>query len=157
MTNRVYRIGIVGASSLAGKELSDELAASSLAASDFVLLDVEDAAGQVTAAADEVSFIQRLETSSFERMDFVFFAGGAEMTKKHWQDARRAGASIVDLTYALEGEKDVLVRAPWVAEALAEKSTGKTAGPEDSCGGGGASCCGDACSGCREAAGEAAR
>ena len=30
--------------------------------------------------------------------------------------ARRAGASIVDLTYALEGEKDVLVRAPWVAE-----------------------------------------
>ena len=40
-----------------------------------MLLDDEDAAGQVTAAADEVSFIQRLETSSFERMDFVFFAG----------------------------------------------------------------------------------
>ncbi|WP_433966057.1 Asd/ArgC dimerization domain-containing protein [Tunturiibacter gelidiferens] len=32
------------------------------------------------------------------------------------------GASIVDLTYALEGEKDVLVRAPWVAEVLADKS-----------------------------------
>src|SRR5271168_4087524 len=119
MTNREYRIGIVGASSLAGKELSEELASSLLAASDLVLLDVEDAAGQVTAAADEVSFIQRLETSSFERMEFVFFAGGAAMTKKHWQEARRAGASIIDLTYALEGEKDVLVRAPWVAEALA--------------------------------------
>ena len=124
MTNRMYRIGIVGASSLAGKELSEELAASSLAASDFVLLDEEDAAGQVTAAADEVSFIQRLEASSFERMDFVFFAGGAVVTKKHWQDARRAGASIVDLTYALEGEKDVLVRAPWVAEVLADKARG---------------------------------
>jgi aspartate-semialdehyde dehydrogenase len=122
MTNRVYRIGIVGASSLAGKELSDELGASLLAASDFVLLDVEDAAGQVTAAADEVSFIQRLESSSFDRMDFVFFAGGAAVTKKHWQDARRAGASIVDLTYALDGEKDVLVRAPWVTEVLAEKT-----------------------------------
>jgi aspartate-semialdehyde dehydrogenase len=122
MTNRVYRIGVVGASSLAGKELSDELGASLLAASDFVLLDVEDAAGQVTAAADEVSFIQRLESSSFDRMDFVFFAGGVAVTKKHWQDARRAGASIVDLTYALDGEKDVLVRAPWVTEALAEKT-----------------------------------
>jgi aspartate-semialdehyde dehydrogenase len=122
MTNRVYRIGVVGASSLAGKELSDELGASLLAASDFVLLDVEDAAGQVTAAADEVSFIQRLESSSFDRMDFVFFAGGAAVTKKHWQDARRAGASIVDLTYALDGEKDVLVRAPWVTEVLAEKT-----------------------------------
>jgi aspartate-semialdehyde dehydrogenase len=91
-------------------------------ASDVVLLDVEDAAGQVTAAADEVSFIQRLEASSFERMDFVFFAGEAAVTKKHWQDARRAGASIVDLTYALDGEKEVLVRAPWVAEVLAKKA-----------------------------------
>jgi aspartate-semialdehyde dehydrogenase len=128
MTNREYRIGIVGASSLLGKELSEELGASSLAASDVVLLDEEDAAGQVTAAADEVSFIQRLEGSSFERMDFVFFAGGTAVTKKHWQVARRAGASIVDLTYALEGEKNVLVRAPWIAEVPggAEALAGKT-------------------------------
>src|SRR5260370_1173328 len=128
MTNREYRIGIVGASSLVGKELSEELGASSLAASDFVLLDEEDVAGQVTAAADEVSFIQRLEASSFDRMDFVFFAGGSAVTKRHWQQARRAGASIVDLTYALEEQKDVLVRAPWVAEALgvAEVLAGKT-------------------------------
>jgi aspartate-semialdehyde dehydrogenase len=55
-------------------------------------------------------------------MDFVFFAGGAEVTKKHWQDARKAGASIVDLTYALDGEADVLVRSPWVTEVLAEKT-----------------------------------
>ena len=65
MTSREYRIGIVGASSLVGKELSEELGASSLAASDFVLLDEEDAAGQLTAAADEVAFIQRLEASIF--------------------------------------------------------------------------------------------
>jgi aspartate-semialdehyde dehydrogenase len=122
MTNTMYRIGIVGASSPAGKELSDELGESLLAASDFVLLDDEDAVGQVTAAGDEISFIQQLDASSFERMDFVFFAGGAVVTKKHWQEARRAGASIVDLTYALEGDADVLVRSPWVAEVLAEKA-----------------------------------
>jgi aspartate-semialdehyde dehydrogenase len=122
MANREYRIGIVGASSLAGKELSEELGASSLAASDFVLLDEVEAAGQLTAAADEVSFIQRLEASSFERMDFVFFAGGTAVTKRHWQQARQAGASIVDLTYALEEQKDVLVLAPWVAEVLGGKT-----------------------------------
>jgi aspartate-semialdehyde dehydrogenase len=121
MESKMYRIGIVGASSLAGKELRDELDESLLATSDFVLLDEEDVAGQVTAAGDEVSFIQRLEASSFDHMDFVFFAGGADVTKRYWQHARRAGASIVDLTYALEGEKDVLARAPWVAEVLAEK------------------------------------
>jgi aspartate-semialdehyde dehydrogenase len=115
----MYRIGIVGASSLVGKELSDELGESPLAASDFVLLDDEDVVGQVTTAGDEPAFIQRIEASSFNKMDFVFFAGSSEVTKKHWQDARRAGASIVDLTYALEREKDVLVRAPWIAEALA--------------------------------------
>jgi len=121
MANRMYRIGIVGASSLAGKEVSDELSESVLAASNFVLLDDEDAAGQVTTAGDEPAFIQRIEASSFDRIDFVFFAGGAAVTKKHWQEARRAGASIVDLTYALEREKDVLTRAPWVTEALASK------------------------------------
>ena len=116
MAHEMYRIGIVGASSLVGKELSDELAESLLAASSFVLLDDEDAAGQITATGDEATFIQRLEASSFDRMDFVFFAGSAEVTKAHWQNARRAGASIVDLTYALEGEKEIPARAPWVAE-----------------------------------------
>jgi aspartate-semialdehyde dehydrogenase len=119
MANGIYRIGIVGASSLVGKELSDELGESVLGASDFVLLDEEEAAGQITATGDEAAFIQRLDASSFDHMDFVFFAGSAEATKKYWQNARRAGASIVDLTYALEGEKDVLARAPWVGEALA--------------------------------------
>jgi aspartate-semialdehyde dehydrogenase len=54
----------------------------------------------------------------------VFFAGDAEITKRHWQEARRAGASIVDLTYALEQEKDVLVLSPWVSEALGERVRG---------------------------------
>jgi aspartate-semialdehyde dehydrogenase len=130
MTNRMYRIGIVGASSLAGKEVSDELGESLLGASDFVLLDDEDAAGQVTAAGDEAAFIQQLDAASFERMDFVFFAGGAEVTKNHWQQARRAGASIVDLTYALDGEKDVLVRAPWIAEVIAEETKRKRREPD---------------------------
>ncbi|HEV2710552.1 MAG TPA: Asd/ArgC dimerization domain-containing protein [Edaphobacter sp.] len=119
MANEIYRIGIVGASSLVGKELSDELGDSLLGASDFVLLDEDEAAGQITATGDEASFIQRLEASSFDKMDFVFFAGTAEVTKKYWHNARKAGASIVDMTYALAGEKDVPARAPWVGEALA--------------------------------------
>jgi aspartate-semialdehyde dehydrogenase len=45
-------------------------------------------------------------------MDFVFFAGSAEETREHWQAARRAGASLVDMTYALEDERGVPVRAP---------------------------------------------
>lgn len=113
-----YQIAIVGASSLLGKELGSELNESSLAASNITLLEEEeDAAGQLTAAGDEVAFIQKIDGSSFEHMDFVFFTGSAKETKSHWQQARRAGASILDLTYSLEGEKDVVVMSPWVSEA----------------------------------------
>lgn len=119
MAGKVYRIGVVGASSLVGKELSDEMAESPLAASSIVLLeDEDDAAGQLTSTGDEAAFIQKLDSSSFDHMDFVFFAGDGDETKRHWQQARQSGASIIDLTYALEGEKDVLVMSPWVNEAL---------------------------------------
>src|SRR4051812_3783757 len=102
MAMRLYRIGVVGASSLAGKELADELGESQLAASNVVLLeDDEGAEGQVTSAGEEAAFIQKIEPETFDGMDFAFFTGDAETTKRHWQEARRAGASIVDLTYAL--------------------------------------------------------
>ena len=115
---------------MAGKELSEDLGDTSLAASDFVLLDEAEAVGQVVAAADEASFIHQLEASSFERMDFVFFAGEAAVTKRNWQNARKAGASIVDMTYALERESDVLVRGPWIAEALSSFSGGEGHQPD---------------------------
>lgn len=124
MTSRIYRIGVVGAASLAGKELSDELAESPLATSNIVLLEDEDeTAGKLAAAGDEAAFIQKIESGSFEHMDFVFFVGDSQTTLKHWQQARKAGASIIDLTYALEEEKDVLVMSPWVGEALGKQDS----------------------------------
>jgi aspartate-semialdehyde dehydrogenase len=103
----------VGAASLAGKELSDALAESPLAASDVLLLDAEEATGRITTADDEPSFIQKIDADSFSGLDFVFFAGDAETTKKYWKTARLAGASIVDMTYALEAEAGVVLRGPW--------------------------------------------
>lgn len=114
---RPHRIAIVGAASLLGKELNEALSESSLVASDVVLLDAEEAAGRVTTAGDEVSFIQKLDADSFTGIDFVFFAGAAEDTRKYWKTARQAGASIVDMTYALEGEAGVVVRGPWARPA----------------------------------------
>jgi aspartate-semialdehyde dehydrogenase len=118
MPEGMYRIGIVGANSLLGKELADELQESLLAASDFVLFDDEDASGQVTAVGDEPAVIQQIEPGSFDRMDFVFFAGTEADTRAHWLAARKAGASIVDLADTLEGERGVPVRSPMVADAL---------------------------------------
>ncbi len=118
MAVKMQRIGVVGASSLLGKELSDELGESTLSAAELVLLDEEVVEGQLASAGDEASFIQKLTATSFDGLDFAFFAGTADETKEQWKVARRAGATIVDMTDALEAEPGVLVRAPWLRALL---------------------------------------
>jgi len=112
------KIAIVGAGSLRGKELNDALGESPFAGADFLLMDDEAELGSLEAVGDEVTFIQRIDAGSFQHVDFAFFAGEPELTRKHWQNASRAGASIIDLSGALEGEPGVLVRAPLVSDEL---------------------------------------
>lgn len=112
-----YRIAIVGAASLRGKELNEVLAESSFVGSEFTLMDDQEAIGQLESVGDEVTFIQPITPASFERMDFAFFAGHPDITRKHWRSALSAGASVIDLSYALEAESGVLVRSPWIVPA----------------------------------------
>ncbi len=111
-----YKIAIIGAATIRGKELSEALAESAFATADFALMDDESQLGQLEAVGDEVTFIQRIEPSAFEGVDFVFFAGSKEVTLKHWRTAHQAGAGVIDLSYALEGQPGVLIGAPWVNE-----------------------------------------
>ncbi len=115
-----YRIAIVGAASIRGKQLNEALAESSFSASEFLLMDDEQALGQLETVGDEITFIQPITADSFDHVDFTFFAGTAELTRQHWQAAHKAGSSIVDLSAGLEGEPGVLVCAPWVQEAIGE-------------------------------------
>ncbi|SFS17958.1 aspartate-semialdehyde dehydrogenase [Granulicella pectinivorans] len=111
------RIGIVGASSLLGKELAEELGSSVLAAAEVALLDEEEAAGQLTSLGDEASFIRSVEPSAFSGLDLVFFAGTADQARKYGPEAVKAGIAVIDLTTALRGEAGAIVRSPWIAEA----------------------------------------
>jgi len=124
MAEGMYRIGIVGAGSLQSKELADELEGSLLAASDFVLLGNESESGKVAAVADEVAVIRAVEPDSFRRMDFAFFAGDTDETRENWRAAAKAGAGIVDMTFALEGETGVPVRAPLVWQGVKREGHG---------------------------------
>jgi aspartate-semialdehyde dehydrogenase len=121
-----YRIAIVGAGSLRGKELNEALSESAFAAADFILLDDESSLGKIEAIGEEATVVQVVDPHSFDRADFVFFSGDEANTLKYWKSAQRSGASILDLTYALESEPDVLVRSPWVREELNGLSAGKT-------------------------------
>jgi aspartate-semialdehyde dehydrogenase len=47
-------------------------------------------------------------------VDFTFFCGSENLTRKHWRQALRAGSTVLDLSGALDQEPGVLVRAPWL-------------------------------------------
>lgn len=110
----VYKIAIAGASTLLGRELKDVLSESPLAAASLVLLDEEEAQGQLDQVGDEVTFVQAIGADAFERVDFTFFAGTENLTRKHWRQALRSGSTVLDLSGALDQETGVLVRAPWL-------------------------------------------
>jgi aspartate-semialdehyde dehydrogenase len=115
----VYKIAIAGASTLLGRELKEALSDSPLAAASFVLLDEEQAQGQLDRVGDEITFVQAIGADAFERADFTFFAGTEDLTRKHWREALRAGSTVLDLSGALDQETGVLVRAPWLGSEAA--------------------------------------
>lgn len=95
-----YRVAIVGASSLRGKEIKQVLEDRHFPSSDVILLDESVMAGTLTEAAGEPTFIRALQEDSFERAHFVFFAGTPRDAEKNWLAARKAGATVIDLTGA---------------------------------------------------------
>ncbi len=110
----MYKIAIAGASTLVGRELKEALSDSPLTASGFLLLDEQEAQGQLDQVGDEVTVVQAIAPDTFERVDFTFFCGAEDMTRKHWREALRSGSTVLDLSGALDQEPGVVVRAPWL-------------------------------------------
>jgi aspartate-semialdehyde dehydrogenase len=110
----VYKIAIAGASTLLGRELKEALSESPLAVANFALLDDEESQGQLDQVGDEVTFVQPIAGDAFEHVDFTFFTGSEDLTRKHWRQALREGSTVLDLSGALDQEAGVLVRAPWL-------------------------------------------
>src|ERR1041385_2265641 len=105
--NGLYKVAIVGASSLKGKEVNDVLDERNFPAADIALLDDDSAQGQLESVGDEATFIQSVTRSSLEGRDIVFFAGDPDATRKYLPAVQSAGCSIVDMSYALESDPAV--------------------------------------------------
>src|SRR6266571_5325687 len=99
-----YRVAIVGAASLKGKEVGEVLDERNFPSSEVKLLDDDQSLGQLEAVKDEITFIQSVRTEQFEGVDFTFFASDGDCTRRNWQHVLKSGSAIVDLSYALEDE-----------------------------------------------------
>jgi aspartate-semialdehyde dehydrogenase len=121
----LYRVAIVGAASLAGKEIAEVVRDRNFPAADIRLLDDDESLGRLEAVGDEINFIQSIRSEQFERVDFAFFAADARSTRSNWKVARDLGDTIIDLTYALENEEGASIRSPWI-----ERQTAQPIAPE---------------------------
>jgi aspartate-semialdehyde dehydrogenase len=109
---------VVGAATLLGKELIEELNTSERGW-DLRLGDTGDSSGHLVAGGDEALVVQPLTPDIFETRDIAFFAAEPETTRTHWQEAKTAGAGVVDLTAALESEPGAMIRSPWIPRSPA--------------------------------------
>src|ERR1700759_5597702 len=114
----LFRVAIIGAATLKGRELKEGLSDRNFPATDIRLLDDEESLGQLQAVGEEPTFIQSVLPEHLEDVDFTFFASDEGFTRNTWQMARKAGSDIVDLSYALEDRPDAQLRAPWVEREL---------------------------------------
>lgn len=114
----MFRVAIVGAATLKGRELKEVLSDRNFPSTDIRLLDDEESLGQLQAVGEEPTFIQSVLPEHLENVDFTFFASDESYTRDTWKMARNAGSDIIDLSYALEKEPGVLLRAPWVEREL---------------------------------------
>jgi aspartate-semialdehyde dehydrogenase len=117
---QLFRVAIVGAATLKGKEVAEMLNEHNFPAVDIRLLDDDESIGQLEATGDEINFIQSVRAEQFTHVDFTFFAGDAECVRKNWKRSRDAGSAIIDLSGALEEEVGVQVRSVWVERERGE-------------------------------------
>ena len=119
----LYRVAIVGAANLKGKDVAEVLSDRNFPSIDTKLLDDDESIGQLESVGDEVSFIQSVRPHQFDKVDFTFFACDQDSTRKSWKMVRDTGSAIVDLSYALEDEPGAVVRSPWVERQLGHALT----------------------------------
>lgn len=112
MSNNLRAV-IIGASTLLGKELIEELN-NSTSKWELRLTDAADSGSQLVAGVDEALVVQPLSPDVFEGQDVAFFAESVATTRAHWREAQTAKDAIVDLTGVLGGEQRALVRSPWI-------------------------------------------
>ncbi|HJZ97007.1 MAG TPA: Asd/ArgC dimerization domain-containing protein [Candidatus Solibacter sp.] len=121
-SQNLFRVAIVGAATLKGKELKEVLEERNFPAADLRLLDDNESLGQLEQVQDEVSFVQPVTPEQLENVDFTFFASEPEFTRSNFKLAKQAGSAIVDLSYALENEALAPVRAPWIEREVGRQT-----------------------------------
>ena len=84
-----YRLAIVGAGTLKGKEVADVLNDRNFPSIDVKLLDDDEALGKLESVGDEVTFIQNVRTEQFREYRFHILCFRSGVHPQELEDGAR--------------------------------------------------------------------
>ena len=115
----VYKIAIAGASTLLGRELKEVLSESPLASANLRCSTKKMRRASWTRWATRSLSSRPSAPTPSTAPTSHFSAAARDLTRRHWQQALRAGSTVFDLSGALDQEPGVLIRAPWLGTEAA--------------------------------------
>ena len=129
MQKKNFHVAIVGASGAVGREMLDVFVRRNFPVLSLRLLGSTRSAGQRMEFKGETLPIQRLQTGSFDGVDFVFFSAGASVAREFAPLAVEAGAVVIDNSSAYRMDENVPLVIPEINGADASRHRGILANP----------------------------
>ncbi|WP_119422608.1 aspartate-semialdehyde dehydrogenase [Desertibaculum subflavum] len=115
-----YRVAVVGATGVVGREMLNILSERQFPVSDMVALASRRSAGREASFGDRTLKIQALDGFDFAGIDIALFSAGGTVAKEFAPRAAAAGAIVIDNSSAWRMDPDVPLIVPECnAEALA--------------------------------------
>ncbi|MHB0870782.1 MAG: aspartate-semialdehyde dehydrogenase [Chloroflexota bacterium] len=124
-----YRVAILGATGMVGREFMKILQQRQFPVSDLVLLASDRSAGKTMAFGDKEIVVQETTPESFKGIDIVLASAGAEISREFSPIAAASGAAVVDNSRAFRMDPDVPLVVPEVNLEDAREHHGIIANP----------------------------
>jgi aspartate-semialdehyde dehydrogenase len=109
-----YKVAIVGATGLVGKEFIEVLVQRDFPMSSVELLASERSAGKRLRFGEREIEVKETTARSFEGIDIALFSAGASVSRRFAPDAVDAGAVVIDNSSAFRMDADVPLVVPEV-------------------------------------------
>jgi len=124
-----YRVAILGATGVVGREFIKILQQREFPVSDLVLLASDRSAGKTMAYGSKEILVRETDEHSFDGVDIVLASAGADISRQYSPIAAAAGAVVVDNSRAFRMDPDVPLVVPEVNLADCKDHHGIIANP----------------------------
>ncbi len=120
MSERGFRVAVVGATGLVGETMIEILAERKFPVSELIPLASENSEGKSIKFGSESITVQSLDSFDFEGVDFALFSAGGSISEQYAPLAARHGAIVIDNSSVYRYEPDVPLVIPEVNPSALE-------------------------------------